>query len=206
LISITSTISGEGKTFIAINLASIIAFSNKKVIVLDLDMRKPKIHKAFNVENKEGMSTLLIGKAKLQDCIRKSPTKGLDYITAGPIPPNPSELLLNPQLDVILEELKKEYDVIIADNPPVGLVTDGIIMLQKADFPIYVFRADYSKKQFIQNADRLKNENHFDKLSVILNNVDISRNRYGYNYGYGYGYGYGYTYGYYDDEKKKRTK
>jgi len=206
LVSITSTISGEGKTFIAINLAGIISFSNKKVIVLDLDMRKPKIHKAFNVENDKGMSTLLIGKAKLAECIQHSPTENLDFITAGPVPPNPSELLLNPQLDAILEELKKTYDVIITDNPPVGLVTDGIIMLQKADFPIYVFRADYSKKQFIQNADRLKNENNFHKISVILNCVDINRNRYGYNYGYGYGYGYGYTYGYYDEMSKKKSR
>jgi len=206
LVCITSTISGEGKTFIAINLGGIISFSNKKVILLDLDMRKPKIHRAFNVENDKGMSTLLIGKAKLKDCIRKSPTENLDYITAGPVPPNPSELLLNPQLDTLLDELRTEYDVIIADNPPVGLVTDGIVMLQKADYPIYIFRADYSKKQFIQNADRLKNENHFHKLSVILNNVDINRNRYGYNYGYGYGYGYGYTYGYYDEASKKSSK
>lgn len=205
LISITSTISGEGKTFIAINLAGIISFSNKKVIVLDLDMRKPKIHVAFKSENKQGMSTLLIGKAKLSDCIQKSSSENLDFITAGPVPPNPSELLLNEQLDNLLDELKEQYDVIIADNPPVGLVTDGIIMMQKADFPIYVFRADYSKKQFIQNADRLKNENHFHKLSVILNDVDINRNRYGYNYGYGYGYGYGYTYGYYDDASKKSS-
>ena len=109
-------------------------------------------------------------------------------------------------MDELLEQLKKKYDVIIADNPPVGLVTDGIIMMQKSDYPIYVFRADYSKKQFIYNADRLKNENHFHKLSVILNNVDINRNRYGYNYGYGYGYGYGYTYGYYDDESQGPVK
>ncbi len=206
LICITSTISGEGKTFISINLGGIISFSNKKVIILDLDMRKPKIHKAFDVENKQGMSTLLIGKAKLEECIRHSPNENLDYITAGPVPPNPSELLLNPELDKVIEELRKKYDVIIADNPPVGLVTDGIVMMQKADIPIYVFRADYSKKQFIQNADRLKNENHFHKLTVILNNVDINRNRYGYNYGYGYGYGYGYTYGYYDDSGEKSSR
>ena len=206
LVSITSTISGEGKTFIAINLAGIISFSNKKVIVLDLDMRKPKIHKAFNVENKQGMSTLLIGKAKLSDCIHKSESENLDFITAGPVPPNPSELLLNPQLDILLEELKGMYDVIITDNPPVGLVTDGIIMLQKADFPVYVFRADYSKKQFIQNADRLKNENHFHKISVILNCVDIHRNRYGYNYGYGYGYGYGYTDSYFDETSTNKSR
>jgi capsular exopolysaccharide synthesis family protein len=206
LISITSTISGEGKTFIAINLGAIISFSNKKVIILDLDMRRPKIHKAFGVENMQGMSSLLIGKANIKDCIRKTRLEDLDFISAGPIPPNPSELLLNDELEKIIEELKKKYDYIITDNPPVGLVTDGIVLIQKADFPIYVFRADYSKKQFVQNVDRLKNENHIHRLSVILNSVDVNRNRYGYNYGYGYGYGYGYSYGYYEEKKKKKSK
>ena len=206
LISITSTISGEGKTFIAINLGAIISFSNKKVIILDLDMRKPKIHKAFEVENIQGMSSLLIGKAKIENCIQKSRLENLDFITAGPIPPNPSELLLNDELVKIIDKLKEDYDYIISDNPPVGLVTDGIVLIQKADIPIYVFRADYSKKQFVQNVDRLKNENLIHGLSVILNSVDINRNRYGYNYGYGYGYGYGYSYGYYEEKMKNKTK
>ena len=206
LISITSTISGEGKTFIAINLGGILSFSNKKVIVLDLDMRKPKIHKAFGVENIQGMSSLLIGKAKLEDCIRHSRLEYLDFITAGPIPPNPSELLLNEELDKLLTYLKTQYDYIITDNPPVGLVTDGIVLIQKADFPVYIFRADFSKKQFVQNVDRLKNENLIHRLSVILNDVDINRNRYGYNYGYGYGYGYGYTYGDYNEQVNKKRK
>ena len=206
LISITSTISGEGKTFIAINLGAIISFSNKRVIILDLDMRKPKIHKAFGIENTQGMSSLLIGKSKVESCIRKSRLDNLDFITAGPIPPNPSELLLNDELGKIIDGLKQEYDYVITDNPPVGLVTDGIVLIQKADFPIYVFRADYSKKQFVQNVDRLKNENLIHRLSVILNSVDINRNRYGYNYGYGYGYGYGYSYGYYEEKIKKKNK
>ena len=206
LISITSTISGEGKTFIAINLGAIISFSNKKVIILDLDMRKPKIHKAFEVENIQGMSSLLIGKAKIENCIQKSRLENLDFITAGPIPPNPSELLLNDELVKIIDKLKEDYDYIISDNPPVGLVTDGIVLIQKADIPIYVFRADYSKKQFVQNVDRLKNENLIHGLSVILNSVDINRNRYGYNYGYGYGYGYGYSYGYYEEKMKNKSK
>jgi len=206
LISITSTISGEGKTFIAINLGAIISFSNKKVIILDLDMRKPKIHKAFEVENIKGMSSLLIGKAKIEDCIQKSRIDNLDFINGGPITPNPSELILNDELVKIIDKLKEDYDYIISDNPPVGLVTDGIALIQKADIPIYIFRADYSKKQFVQNVDRLKNENLIHGLSVILNSVDINRNRYGYNYGYGYGYGYGYSYGYYEERMKKKSK
>ena len=207
VIAITSTISGEGKTFIALNLAGIIAFSGKKVIVLDLDMRKPKLHLGFGAENQNGMSTLLIEKDSVENCIRHSSLDNLDFITAGPIPPNPSELIINGVLDTLIEKLKLDYDMIVTDNPPVGLVTDGIPVIQKADYPIYIFKANYSKKNFIQNVDRIINENNVPKLSVILNGVDIENRGYGYNYGYGYGYGYGYDYGssstyggYYTDE------
>ncbi|MEN9347501.1 MAG: hypothetical protein RLZZ77_1012 [Bacteroidota bacterium] len=200
--AITSTVPGEGKTFVALNLAGIVAYSGKRVIVCDLDMRKPKIHKGFGVANNEGMSTLLIGKASLQDTIHKSQQENLDYITAGPIPPNPSELIIGARMTQLLEELKKMYDVIILDTPPVGLVTDGILLLKQVDYPIYVFRADYSKKHFVHVADRLINENQIP-LSVVLNGVDLDRNKYNDRYSYGYGYGYGYTYGgYYDVQAK----
>lgn len=197
-IAVTSTISGEGKTFVAINLAGIIAYSGKKVIILDLDMRKPKIHIGFGVENVIGMSTLLIGKDEIKNCINHSNLDNLDYITAGPIPPNPSELIINGRIDNILEELRKEYDVVIVDNPPIGLVTDGISLIQKADYPIYIFRANYSKRNFVQNVDRLLNENKIKKLSVILNSVEQTNGSTGYGYGYGYGYGGGYNY--YDED------
>ena len=206
IIALTSTISGEGKTFVAINLAGIIAFSGKKVVIIDLDMRKPKIHIGFGAENSIGMSTLLIGKNTVDEAIQKSNLENLDIITAGPVPPNPSELIISKKMDDILEYLKTIYDVIIIDNPPVGLVSDGIAMIQKADYPIYIFRADYSKRNFIQNVDRLFNEASIQRLSVMLNGVDIDRKNYGYNYGYGYGYGYGTSYGYYDDDKDKSSK
>jgi capsular exopolysaccharide synthesis family protein len=207
IIALTSTISGEGKTFVAINLAGIIAFSGKKVVIIDLDMRKPKIHIGFGAENSKGMSTLLIGKNNVEETIQKSSLDNLDFITAGPVPPNPSELIISEKMDQILNQLKLMYDVIIVDNPPVGLVSDGIAMIQKADYPIYIFRADYSKRNFIQNVDRLFNETNIKKLSVLLNGVDIDRKNYGYNYGYGYGYGYGTSYGYYDEDKgQKKSK
>lgn len=200
LIAVTSTISGEGKTFIAMNLAGIIAFSGKRVLLIDLDMRKPKIHLGFNALNTKGMSTLLIGKDKLEDCIQKSELENLDFITAGPIPPNPSELIISPEMDELLEELKGLYDVIVIDNPPVGIVSDGLAILQKADYPIYIFRADYSKRNFVHNVDRLIYENKMSNLSIILNGVDIDRKTYGYSFGYGYGYGYGTNYGYYEQD------
>ncbi len=202
VIAVTSTISGEGKTFIALNLAGIIAFSGKKVIVLDLDMRKPKIHVGFNVDNNEGMSTLLIKKSKISDCINSSELNGLDFITAGPIPPNPSELIINGEIDEIVKELKKTYDTIIIDNPPVGLVTDGLPIIKKADFPIYVFKANYSKKHFIDNAERIIKDNKITNLSIILNNIDTQKSTYGKGYGYGYT-----TYGgYYNEEQVTKKK
>jgi len=197
IIAITSTISGEGKTFVCVNLAGIIAYSGKKVILLDLDMRRPRIHSAFGINNSKGMSTLLIGKYKVEEVIQKTESENLDIITAGPIPPNPSELVISKVMDEVLTKLKTMYDIIIIDNPPVGLVTDGIAMLQRADYPIYLMRVDYSKREFIYFVDKLYYENQFHKLSIILNGVDFQRQKYGYSYykyGY-YGYGYGYTYG-----------
>ena len=205
VIALTSTVSGEGKTFVALNLGGIISFSGKRVIIMDLDMRKPKIHKGFGVVNEKGMSTILINKHGIQECIQLSSVPNLHFITAGPIPPNPSELIISDRMSQVIEELKREYDVLIIDNPPVGLVTDGVTMIQRADYPIYVFRADYSKKNFIQILDRLQNESNIKKISVVLNSVDISKNRYGYNYGYGYGYGYGTNYGYYEEKVEKKS-
>lgn len=203
IIAVTSSISGEGKTFVCLNIAGILAYTGKKVILLDLDMRKPKIHKGFGVSNEKGMSTILTNMTSVSECINKSHFANLDYITAGPIPPNPSELIIDEKLNELIEELKKSYDFIVFDNPPIGLVTDGITTIQKADYPIYVFRADYSKKAFVQILDKLINEGNIKNLGVILNGVDTSRSIFGYNYGYGYGYGYGENYGngYYEDDK-----
>ncbi|MFN8153494.1 MAG: polysaccharide biosynthesis tyrosine autokinase [Bacteroidia bacterium] len=208
LIAVTSTISGEGKTFNAINLAGVIAFSGLKVVILDLDMRKPKIHLGFNVENNRGISTLLIGKDTLEGCILKSSLANLDFITAGPIPPNPSELIINPKMNLLLKELKEMYDIIIIDLPPVGIVSDGIPMMQMADYPLYILRANYSRKMFIAQINKLMTENKIHNLSVILNGVEMSRLKYGYgygySYGYGYGYGYSYGYGYYEDDNEPK--
>lgn len=188
VISVTSTISGEGKTFVAVNLGGIIALTGKRVIILDLDMRKPKVHLAFDAEQTDkGMSTVLINKHEGKDCICKTRLENLDYIPAGPTPPNPSELLLNPIFDNLVSCLKDEYDIIILDTPPVGLVTDGILAMKKADLGIYIVRSNFSKRIFLKTLDKLVNVNHFDNLSVVLNAVP---NVVGKGYGYGYGYGY----------------
>lgn len=206
--AVTSTISSEGKTFVSLNLGGIVAFSGKKVLVVDLDMRKPKIHRGFKTKNNVGMSTLLIGRTTLDETVQKSQLENLDFITAGPVPPNPAELIIQPRMAELLDQFRERYDFIVIDTPPVGLVTDGVEIIQNVDYPIYVFKSDFSRKQFVQVADRLINESGISRLSVVLNNVDVSRNRYTSKYGYGYGYGYGQNYGagyYQEDTPKKPT-
>ena len=200
-IAISSSISGEGKTFVALNLAAILAMSGKRTIVIDLDLRKPKIHLGFNTNNDNGMSNLIVNQISLMECIHKSDIHNLDYITAGPIPPNPSELILSKDFQNILEKIKSMYEVIIIDNPPVGLVSDGVQILASADIPIYVFKAHYSKRVFAERVRELFEVQQIKSLNVILNGVVPGRGGYGYDYGYNYGYGYGYGGGgYYTEE------
>jgi tyrosine-protein kinase Etk/Wzc len=200
VIAISSSISGEGKTFVALNLAGIIALSGKKTIVIDLDLRKPKVHLGLDVSNEIGISNLIVKQSELDQCIRKSEIDNLDFITAGPIPPNPSELILSDSFFEILEELKSRYDIVIIDNPPVGLVTDGVQILAKADIPIYIFKAHYSKRIFAGRVRELFDMNQISHLNIILNGTKAFKGKYGYGYGYGYGQGY------YEEEHKKKKK
>jgi capsular exopolysaccharide synthesis family protein len=184
VISITSTIGSEGKTFISTNLAALLAMAGKKVIIIDLDLRKPKIHLAFEQkENVIGVSSILIGKKTIKECLVSSSIRGLSFITAGPIPPNPSELILRDEFNQLVEDLKKMYDMVILDTPPVGLVTDGLLAMQKADLPIYVLKADFSKQLFVQNVNRILASGKFNNLSLILNATTTSDSGYGYGYG-----------------------
>ncbi|MEQ9423842.1 MAG: polysaccharide biosynthesis tyrosine autokinase [Cyclobacteriaceae bacterium] len=195
IISVTSTVSGEGKTFFSINLGAILSLSKNRVIIVDLDMRKPKVHLAFENDGSiGGVSTVLIGKDDLKQSIKETGIDNFHYLPAGTTPPNPSELLLGESFDRMLSDLKKEFDIIILDTPPVGLVTDGILAMHRADLPIYVFRSDYSKRSFVQTLTNLVKMKRFKNLSVVLNSVKFNQ---GYGYGYG-GYGYGkYGNGYY---------
>ncbi len=185
ILAITSTISGEGKTFIAANLGGIISLLNNRVIMVDLDMRKPRFHEVFqSTDPTKGLSTILINKHEVDECIHKTDLEFLDYIPAGPIPPNPSELILGGQFEKLMAYLEKKYDVIIIDTPPVGLVTDGIHALKIATIPIYVVRADFSKKFFIKNINRLVKVHKLNNLALILNSLKRSANSA--NYGKGY--------------------
>ncbi|WP_109832939.1 GumC family protein [Reichenbachiella versicolor] len=199
VMSVTSTVSGEGKTFLGVNLGAICAYSGQKVVVVDLDMRKPKVNIAFDVvKRNHGTSTILIGKNSIDECIEQSSVENLHFIQAGTTPPNPSELLLSDHFKQMAEELKEKFDLVIFDTPPVGLVTDAIMVMKTSDLPIYVVRADYSKLNYLKSIQRLVSNNKFEHMSVVLNGI---RNGSG-----GYGYGYGYGTGYYEEENKKKFK
>lgn len=193
VITVTSTVGGEGKTFVAVNLAGVVALTNQRVVVLDLDMRKPKVHLAFGAENHIGLSTILIEKNSLEECIQHSRIPDLDFITAGPTPPNPSELILLPTLNKLIEALKLKYDVIIIDTPPVGIVTDGILLMSISDIPLYVVRINYSKFFVAQEIKRTLNRGGYNKLRVIANAVPTNR-------------GFRYNYGYYENDSASKPK
>jgi capsular exopolysaccharide synthesis family protein len=183
VIAVSSTVSGEGKSFIAMNLSGVFALSKKKVILIDLDMRKAK--SSLPVKDSDltrGVSTVLIKRDRWEDCVVKTSLENFDYLPSGPHPPNPSELLLNGEFTDMLKELKDHYDCIIMDTPPVGLVTDGIMAMKQADISVYVFRANYSKKDFITNLQRIVAVNKFSNITTILNAVPSLGKTYGYGY------------------------
>lgn len=184
VIAISSTVSGEGKSFIALNLGGIMALSKKKVVLLDLDMRKTKNNSiSSEIDPLKGVSTILIRKHAWQECVVKTSIDNLDFIPSGPQPPNPSELLLNGEFTAMLEGLKEKYDFILLDTPPVGLVTDGIMAMKRADISIYVFRANYSKKEFLKNLQRVLKLNKFTNVTTVLNALPPVHEGY---YGAGY--------------------
>lgn len=182
VIVISSTVSGEGKSFLAMNLGGILALSRKKVILLDLDMRKAKSAAFASADPNKGVSSILIHRNAPKDCIIHTAVEGFDFIPSGIHPPNPSELLLNGEFEGLLETLKETYDYIVIDTPPVGLVTDGIMAMKRADLSIYVVRANHSRKEFLKNIDRITSINRLTNVSVVLNALPSSGKTYGYGY------------------------
>jgi capsular exopolysaccharide synthesis family protein len=183
VVTISSSISGEGKSFLAKNLGGVIAMSNKKVALLDLDMRKAKLTEFGNGQPMtKGLSTVLINKNSWRDCIQKTSIENLDFIPSGPLPPNPSELLVNGEFTALIDEMQKEYDFLLLDTPPAGLVTDAIMAMRKSDLSIFVIRANYSKKDFLRNIDRIMAVNKLSNVAIVLNALPQSDKLYGYGY------------------------
>lgn len=194
----TSSISGEGKSFVSLNLGASLATTNKKVIILELDLRKPKLNIALNIDNTRGISNYLIGQVDYKDIIQPIPGQENYYImTSGPNPPNPAELLSNGRIEILINQLIQDYDYVLLDAPPVGLVTDAQILSNFADATMYMIRYNYTVKGQIKVINELYQRQIFKNFSIIFNAVDAVAT----NYGYGYGYGYGY---YSDDQSKKK--
>jgi tyrosine-protein kinase Etk/Wzc len=206
VIAITSTISGEGKTFLSINLAGALAITGKKVIIVDVDMRKPTVHKYFNLQNSQGMSTILSGQSTAEDCIQDIGKYNIKFITAGPIPPNPAELLNDDKFEKLIDSLREQYDFIIIDNPPIGLVSDSLKSMQLADYPIYLLRANYSKRNFLSLPEKMLQVYHINSISIVLNGYDNTISNVGmekdlvYAYGYVKGYRKGLKNTYYEQD------
>ena len=202
IIGVTSTISGEGKTFFALNLATSIAISNSKVLLIGADMRKPKLHLNLYLSNEKGFSSYLIGKAELKEIILKTEIENLDFVPAGPVPPNPTELLESPLVQELMDYASANYDYVIIDAAPVGLVSDYYLLSKYADANLFMVRFNYTQLSMISDLEKLRLTGKLKDAFVVFNDLDYSHG-YG-SYGYGrYGYGYGYGYGYYDDAKKK---
>jgi len=200
---VTSLLPGEGKTFSSVNLASVLAIAEKKVLIVDFDLHKPRLAKAMELSNEEGMSSYLIGKSKLEDIIKPTQLKHLDVITSGPVPPNASELLLRKEIDEIFEYAEKHYDYVLLDTPPVSLISDGLILMRHVDIKMFVLNSRSTSKTSLDYIERLIQKNNLDDCTLVLNEERTSRLNYYYSkYGYGgYGFsGYGYAYSQpYDD-------
>ncbi len=197
---ITSSVGGEGKSFTTLNLAAVLALQHYKVIVVGMDLRKPQLYQDFGIANDEGVSNYLIGQAPLLRVIHSTKVQGLDFIPAGPIPPNPAELLAKKEVQELLLKLRERYDYIIIDTPPVGIVSDALTLMNLADITVFVVRENYSKKSYMKTINELHDSGKANNLCILLNDA-------GAHLRYGYGYGYGYQgYGYYDEEKRQRRK
>ncbi len=199
---ITSSVSGEGKTYCSINIATVFALSEKKTVIVGLDLRKPKLFEEFNLNNDKGVVNYLINESSVDEITNATEISFLDVILSGPIPPNPAELIISERLGDLMRELKQKYDYIILDTPPVGLVSDALELDQYCDVTLYIVRQNFSKKDMITLLNNRVKRGELKNTSIVLNGFE-NKAKYGTGYGYGYGYGYGnntYAEGYHEKE------
>lgn len=200
-ILVTSSFSGEGKSFVSTNIGAVMALAGKKTIILEMDIRKPKVLSGLGMPKGPGITNYLIGKSGLEEIIKKVPdTENLFVLGCGPVPPNPSELLLDAKVDEMFAWLKSNFDVVIVDTAPVGMVSDAQTLSKFVDCTLYLVRQGHTFKKQVTLIDEFYRDNKLPSVSIIINDVKMKPG-YGY-YGYGrYGYGYGYGYGsYYEEE------
>lgn len=217
VINVTSTVTQEGKTFFSMNLALSFALTSKKVILVGLDIRRPQLKKHFSITTNKGITSYLSGQeTDLNSLIVPSGmSEYLDLLPAGPIPPNPNELLTSPRLDEVFKILRDKYDYIIVDTAPVGMVSDTFLLNRLADVNLYITRANYSSKKYLALLNSYVADKRLTSTYLIVNSVDMRTQSYSYRkYGYGYGYGYSsknsygsaYGYGSGDDDHSKNRK
>ena len=199
----TSTVPGEGKTFIAINTADIYAMSGKKVLLVDFDLRKPRLEKCLDLDNEFGLSTILTNRKTWQECLHKDVVENMDVITSGPLTPIAAELLIGKNIDAFISEVRNEYDIVILDTPPLGIIHDAITLSKYADNFFYVMRSGISVKGYIEYINGIVEEHGLKNVSMILNGLPASKHS---SYGYSkYGYSNYGKYGYTEDDDDDNT-
>ncbi len=199
----TSTVPGEGKTFIAINTADIYAMSGKKVLLVDFDLRKPRLEKCLDLDNEFGLSTILTNRKTWQECLHKDVVENMDVITSGPVTPIAAELLIGKNIDAFISEVRNEYDIVILDTPPLGIIHDAITLSKYADNFFYVMRSGISVKGYIEYINGIVEEHGLKNVSMILNGLPASKHS---SYGYSkYGYSNYGKYGYTEDDDDDNT-
>lgn len=210
VILVTSSFSGEGKSFISTNIGAVMSLTGKKTVILEFDIRKPKIVSNLELKKHVGITNYIVGKARLDELA--VPVDGMEnmyVIPCGPVPPNPAEMLLDPKIGQMFKYLKERFDVIIVDTAPVGFVSDAMILAEHADCTLYILRQNYTYKKQLGLIDELYTQKKLPRLSVLLNDAKAGAGGYG-SYGsyggYGYGYGYGYGSGYFEDDETSKKK
>lgn len=194
VILFTSSISGEGKSFLSMNLGASLSMVSQQTVILEMDLRKPRLHAVMDLPNRVGLSNYLIQAATLDDILQPVPGfPGYSIITSGPLPPNPSELLSSPRLEQLFVELRQRFNYVIVDSPPVGLVTDAQLIAPFADVTLFIVRCDHTPKNCLRNVDLLFKEHRFQRLNVVMNGMGMGASNY-------------YKYGYYEKETRKTRR
>ncbi|SHG57978.1 capsular exopolysaccharide family [Chryseolinea serpens] len=200
---VTSSIPGEGKSFTTLNLATVFALAGKRTIIVGADLRKPKLFDDLSLNNSVGLSQYLSGMATREEVTQATQIENLFLISGGPMPPNPSELLLRSAMGDLIEELKKQYDFIVMDTPPLSFVTDAFVLSKFANHSLFVVRQDFTPRESLRAIDEFYEAGKLARISVLFNDIRKTGLGYGYGYSYGYGYGYGYGHGYHYGSSKK---
>lgn len=214
VVMVTSYRPNEGKTFCSVNLSAILAKAGKKVLLLELDLHKPKVATGLNMNTNVGLSSILAGKAGFVECVQPTQIENFSVILSGPTPPNASELVLSKHLAELFQWGREHFDYVMVDTPPVGLITDALLMMKHVDATLFVINTRFANKDHIRNAIEVGQASGSKNFGFILNGVRMKKSKYyyntnygyGYRYAYGYGNGYGYGYGYGQRRKRKEGK